>query len=91
MVGFNVNQRNQVATKLMPAKSSPKEEAHQFKFLWDLKFVMKKVMAATALLRLKLAQQASTDKNQSQRISATTVKLENQVHKEQRNVKHGAS
>ena len=91
MVGFNVNQRNQVATKLMPAKSSPKEEAHQFKFLWDPKFVMIKVMVVKAVLLLKLAKQASTEMNQNQRIDATTVKLENQVHKEQRNVKHGAS
>ena len=91
MVGFSVNQRNLFARKLMPAKSSRKEEAHQFKFLWDRKFVMTRVMAVKALLRLKLAQQASTDKNQSQRIGVMTVKLENQVHKEQRNVKHGAS
>ena len=89
MVGFNVNQRNQCATKLMPAKSSLKEEAHPFKFLLDPKFVMIKVMVVTALLHLKLARRASTATQLRQRIDATTVRLEKKAHKERRNVKNG--
>ena len=52
---------------------------------------MSKVTAVKAMLHLKLVRQASTATHQHQRISATTAKLENQVHKEQRNVKHGTS
>ena len=89
MVGFNVNQRNQCARKSMPAKSSPKEEAHPFKFLWDPKFVMIKVIVVKALLLLKLAQRASTATQPHQRIGATTVKQEKKAHKERRNVKNG--
>ena len=48
-------------------------------------------MAVKPLLHLKFVRQASTETHHCQRTSATTVQLDNQVHKEQQNVKHGMS
>ena len=88
MVGFNVHHRNQFVKKWKPAKLSRKEAAHPFKFLWVPKFVTIAVVAPTKRLRSKRAWQARTAAIHL-RSSATTVKLENQVRKERRNVKHG--
>ena len=60
MVGFSVNQRNLFARKLMPAKSSRREEAHPFKFLWDPKFVTIAMVAPIIRLRLKPAREEPT-------------------------------
>ena len=52
---------------------------------------MNKVTAVKPMLLLKRVRQASTAIQQRQRISATIVKLENQVHKERSNVEHGTN
>ena len=88
--GFKILQGILLASKSNQATLSGKDAAHQFKFLWDLKFVvMVIILVLIKRLNLKLARQGHTAVILDLRRSVTTVKLENQVHKERRNVKNG--
>jgi hypothetical protein len=88
--GFKILQVTPLASKSNQATLSGKDAAHRFKFLSDLKFVvMVIILVLIKRLHLKLARQGHTAVILDLRRSVTTVKLENQVHKERRNVKNG--
>ena len=90
MDGFKENQSKHVARKSKMVKSLRMEGVHRFKYQQDLKFVvMVIILVLIKRLHLKLARQGHTVILDDLRRSVTTVKLENQVHKERRNVKNG--
>ena len=86
--GFKILQVTPLASKSNQATLSGKDAAHQFKFLWDLKFVEMVVVVLIKRHRLKHARQDSTARIHL-RIIAWSARSDIQARKRQLNVNLG--